>query len=342
MTEKKETSSAPTTAPGARRRAWRLRFLRCLLFAALLLVAGDFGYSRYVAWKINSWERSIVRGPDGVLAGCDDFALGAGEEAVLLVHGINDSPAVWRRMAPVLAEGGWHVRAMRLPGFAESRESYGAHSTEDWVAAVDGEVSRLRASHRKVHLVCHSLGAAIALRWLSRNPDEVESLTLLSPAIGVSSDRSPVLPVRWWHNVSGLLVFTRTVWSPYSNDILDPEAQDDSFRTRFTPRRVINQTFELVDANRELAPAMRTPLLMVISREDHVVDWKAAGEFHSAWAGAPKQLVFNDRSGHVIPVDHGWEDVVVRIKSFLRDPAGSLGESALPDTNNGAGEEGSR
>ncbi len=316
MAQRKTEALAPIQ-PAEKRRSKRRRLLKFLLFALLLFIGADFGYSRYVAWNIRSWEQTIERGADGVLQGCEDYSLGSGKDAVLLVHGINDSPAVWRRMAPVLAEAGWHVRAMRLPGFAEPLEGYRAHSSADWVRSIDGEVARLRTSHGKVHLVCHSLGAAIALRWLAEHPDGVDSITLLSPAVGVSSDRSPLLPVRWWHNISGLLVFTRTVWSPWNNDIVDPEARDDSFRTRFTPRRVINQTFELVDANREIAPGMTVPLLMVISREDHVIDWGAAETFYGQWGGAPKQLVFNDRSGHVIPVDHGWREVCGQVQSFL-------------------------
>jgi alpha-beta hydrolase superfamily lysophospholipase len=117
-------------------RRWLRRLPRVLLIGILLWLAGDFGYSRYVAWRIAGWEKSIQRTNDGVLAGCEDFAMGSGAEAVLLVHGINDSPAVWRRMAPELAAAGWHVRAMRLPGFAEPLAGYSAHSAEKWVEAV--------------------------------------------------------------------------------------------------------------------------------------------------------------------------------------------------------------
>jgi len=284
---------------------------------AIIWLAGDFGYSRYVAWSIAGFESVVSRDKNGIIEGCQEYTLGGGDEAILLIHGINDSPAVWYRMAPVMAETGRTIRGMRLPGFALPAEQYASKSVDDWLAGVDGEIRRLREVHSKVHVVCHSLGAAIFLRWLQDNPDGVDSVTLLSPAIEVSSSRSPLLPVRWWHNISSGLVFTRVVWSPFDNDVLDPEARLHSLRTPFSPRRVISQTFTLVDANRNRAPAIRVPTLMVLSREDRVNRWEAAEEFFGQIGTARKQLVFNDRSGHVLPVDYGWDTVTGEILEFI-------------------------
>ena len=287
------------------------------MIVAIIWLLGDFGYSRYVAWKIVRFEANATRDENGVLAGCQEYTLGQGDEAILLIHGINDSPAVWYRMAPVFAETGRRVRVMRLPGFALPAEQYGSKTIDDWLAGVDSEIQELKSNHSKVHVVCHSLGAAIFLRWLQEHPDSVDSVSLLSPAIKVSSRRSPVLPVRWWHNISSVLIFTRTVWPPFVNDVLDPEAKDQQYRTPFSPRRVLSQTFALVDANRNSAPSITIPTLMVISREDMVIQWKAAEEFFAQIGTDRKRLVFNDRSGHVLPVDYGWDTVADEIKSFI-------------------------
>lgn len=300
-----------------------------LLLAGLI---GDYVYSRQVAARIRAWEAEHRRDPNGVLEGCQAFATGAGEEVILLIHGINDSPAVWKRMAPGLAASGRRVEAMRLPGFAQPLEQYANCSMEDWTNAVDAEVQRLASRHRRVHLVCHSLGAAIALRWLQDHPADVDSITLLCPAIEVSNQRSPLLPVRWWHRISSGLVFTRTVWSPWPPDLFDPELSLESTRTPFTPRRVIAQTFALIDANREMAERIRIPVLMVLSRKDQVIDWQAAEAFHAGLRCDPARLCYQDQSGHVVPMDLGWETTTASIIGFLDQlPGAERAGDGLPD-----------
>lgn len=309
-------NSRPAVAAGRAMRSRRRRLFRFALSAIVVFAVADFIHSRCVAFLVSDWESRQQRDANGVLAGCDSFELGSGPEAVLLIHGINDSPAVWRRMAVPLAGAGRMVSALRLPGFALPPEKYRDATVAEWLAGVDAEVRRLSAGHGRVHVVCHSLGAAVFLRWLQDHPGSVASLTLLSPAIEVGSSRSPLLPVRWWHRISGLLLFTRTVWSPFSNDVRDPDVATESTRTPFTPRQVIDRTFELVDANRGFAPRIDVPLMMVLSRNDRVIDWEAANGFYDQLRCEPRRRIFNDRSGHVIPVDFGWQEIAEAIIGF--------------------------
>ena len=81
--------------------------------------------------------------------------VGRGDDAVLLVHGFNNSPRLWDFIAQELAEQGYHCRAMRLPGFAMTNEQYARSTIEDWIEAVQEEVATLKASHGRVHLVAH-------------------------------------------------------------------------------------------------------------------------------------------------------------------------------------------
>src|SRR5687768_5379807 len=107
----------------ARRSRFKMALTAILVFVGVWLL-GDFLYSRIIAWRVARWETTIERHPNGVRVGCEDFTVGSGETALLLVHGINDSPAMWRKMAPRLAEQGFTCRAMRLPGFAMPLKDY--------------------------------------------------------------------------------------------------------------------------------------------------------------------------------------------------------------------------
>src|SRR5206468_12893176 len=80
-----------------------------------LWVGGDLLYSLVVGHLYRRWEAGIERDADGVRLGCREFTLGEGKDAVLLVHGFGDSPAIFRRIAPALAAKGFACHALRLP-----------------------------------------------------------------------------------------------------------------------------------------------------------------------------------------------------------------------------------
>lgn len=295
-----------------------LRWARIAVGLSALWLTADFGYFCFVSWRHRIWEQSQLRDARGVLAECEEFSVGTGTDALLLVHGINSSPYAWRKMAPRLAAGGFHVHVLRLPGFAEPVREYGRYSVEDWLAKVESEIARLRAQHRRVLIVAQSLGGAITLRHILDHPDSVDGVALLSPAIEVSNRRSPLLPTRFWHQVCQGLVFTTLVTSSFDNDARDPAEIDSSHETLFTPRRVIDQTFELVDANRGHAPEIKIPLIMFLSQGDNVIDWQAAESYFHQVGSVRKQLTFNDQAGHPLSFDYGWEKIADEIVAFFQ------------------------
>lgn len=328
-------SPASEPTPAARRGPWRRRLLRWLVSIVVLWLLGDWLYSRVILWRMARWERTIRRHPDGVLEGCEDFAVGPDDPAapaLLMVHGINDSPACFRAMAARLAERGVYCRAPRLPGFALPTEQYAQHGREEWLRAVRDELVELRRTHRQVGLAAHSLGGAIAIRLLldeldddtartaADRPPLVDRLVLLAPAVEVSAARSPVLSPATWHRVSNrLLLFTRVTESPFTLDAVEVDEQDYPFRTPFTPRRVFDETFALIEANRGDAHRLRVPLLLVVSREDHVIDWHAAERFYNEYGAddSRKQIYYADPAGHSLTIDIGWQPMTDAVAEFL-------------------------
>jgi carboxylesterase len=293
-----------------------------LLLAAALAgawVLADLVHSRVVAARLRRWEASVERGEDGVQAGKAAFEVGTGDTALLLVHGIDDSPRVFRKMAPLLAELGFTCRAMRLPGFAEPVEAAARATREDWIHAVGRELDGLRRTRKRVAVVAHSLGAAVAIAHVTDHPESADAVVLLAPLIRVSGRRSPLLSARAWHRVAGrALRFTRVTETPFRIDARDPAERDYPGRVRFTPRPLFDQLFLLIDRIRGRAPDLAAPLLMVLARHDRVVDNRAAERFFRDAGSRVKELRCAEDAGHAVPVDHGWERVTRDIAEFLR------------------------
>lgn len=304
--------------PVPRRRSWtRWGLTRLLPGIILLWVVGDLVYSRVILYRLDRWEATIPRGTNGVWTGHDTFEVGSGSTALLLVHGINISPYVYQQIAPEWAKRGLHCRAIRLPGFATPIREYGQATAEQWVDAVDQELRALRSEHKTVIVVAHSLGAAVTLNaLLERNPP-VDGVVLLAPAVEVSNARSPLLPTRFWHEFTRwTLYFTRYVESPFTYDLRDPEVMETFPQQPFTPRNIVDQTFHLVDANRGRAAELQLPMLMIVAQVDRIIDTPAAKKFFTQWGGDQKELIEQEKSGHMLTIDYQWREVMTAVADF--------------------------
>jgi len=303
---------------GARRRSRASWWLVSLAALLLLWLGGDFVHSRIVAHRLARAERATERDADGVRAGCRAYEVGQGPDALLLVHGFNDCPAVFDALAPRLVERGFACRAMRLPGFAMPVEEYAGTSRAAWREALEQEIAALRAGHRRVGLVAHSLGGTVAVDYLLDRPDAVDGLVLLAPLIEVSTERSPLLPPRGWHEIGRrTLLFTRVVETPFPVNATSPEARAYDRRTLFTPREVFSEIYALLDRTEGRAAEFRVPLLMVLGRRDEVIDLAAAERFYSGCSSPRRRLLYLEEAGHLVPLDAGWETLPPAITAFF-------------------------
>jgi alpha-beta hydrolase superfamily lysophospholipase len=114
--------------------------------------------------------------------------------AVLLMHGLSDSPYSMRGMAEVFQSRGYYVVALRLPGHGTVPSSLREVQWEHWYAAV--AVAARHAAARggrgkPLYIGGHSTGAALATLYAVRALDDPElpkpqGLYLVSAAIGIS------------------------------------------------------------------------------------------------------------------------------------------------------------
>jgi pimeloyl-ACP methyl ester carboxylesterase len=101
-------------------------------------------------------------------------------DTVLLVHGLgNNAHRDWRAAVPMLARR-FRVIALDLPGFGASQSLSGGYSFPALASALL-EVLDLHQAQR-VHVVGHSLGAALSLYFAHAYPERVDRLVLVDAA----------------------------------------------------------------------------------------------------------------------------------------------------------------
>jgi pimeloyl-ACP methyl ester carboxylesterase len=118
--------------------------------------------------------------------------LEAGEgEPVLCIHGLGGTKASFMPTVRGLAENGFRVIAMDLPGFGDSSKPLaGAYNAEFFAEAVRELLNEMGID--RARLVGNSMGGRVAIEVGMRSPKRVEQLVLLSPALAW-------LKPRQWH-----------------------------------------------------------------------------------------------------------------------------------------------
>ena len=193
------------------------------------------------AWPVN-WNRTF-RLPAATDA--------APRGAVLLLHGLTDSPYSLRSIGEHLAGRGFEVVGLRLPGHGTAPSGLLGFSVEDMRAAVQLAARDLHAHlapGQPLYLVGYSNGAALAVDYalsvLEGEPlPRPAGLVLVSPAIAIS----PLAILgRFKTGLSSVPGFGRAAWEvittefdPYKYNSFSFHAAGETYRlTRGITRRV--------------------------------------------------------------------------------------------------------
>ena len=132
----------------------------------------------------HDFNRSYLLEPDGPPAG-----------AVVLLHGLTDSPYSLRHVGRLYRDRGFVVVAIRLPAHGTVPAALTDVAWEDWDAATRLAVREARrrvGTDRPLHIVGYSNGGALAMKYAVDALDagalpRPDRLILISPMIGITS-----------------------------------------------------------------------------------------------------------------------------------------------------------
>lgn len=180
------------------------------------------------------WNRSYELAPEGTPVG-----------AVVMLHGLTDSPYSMRHIAQIYRDKGFFVVVLRLPGHGTVPAGLSHVQWQDWSAATRLAVREARAHvppNTPLHLVGYSNGGALAVKYaldaledhrLAR-PDR---LILISPMIGLTRF-ARFAGVAGWPAV--LPAFAQAAW-------LDVVPEYNPFKYNSFPVNAAKQAYLLTD-----------------------------------------------------------------------------------------------
>ena len=103
--------------------------------------------------------------------------------AKLFLHGVPDSPAIWRPLLAALDLGDTPVAVPALPGFTAPLPAGFPATKEAYADWAVGQAEALYAAHGPIDIVGHDWGALIAQRVAMLRPDLLRSWTISNAVI---------------------------------------------------------------------------------------------------------------------------------------------------------------
>lgn len=189
------------------------------------------------------WNRTFVLMPDGAPRG-----------AVVLLHGLTDSPYSLRHVASHYRSRGFVAIGMRMPGHGTVPAGLTRVRWEDWMAATRLAVRHARqlaGKDKPLHLVGYSNGGALALEYALESLDvgapggatlaKPDRLVLISPMVGITSF-ARFAGVLGWPAV--FPSFAKAAW-------LDTPPEYNPYKYNSFPVNAARQSSQLVDAVRD-------------------------------------------------------------------------------------------
>ncbi len=238
-----------------------------------------------------------------IIPGAEPFRFDAGPVGALLQHGFSGCPASMRPMGRWLADRGISTVGPRLPGHGTTWEDLEGTTWQDWEREAEAALADLARRCTSVIAVGLSMGGAMVLHLAAKHPDKLKGVVAVNPDV-----RRPELGL-----APLIRLFTRTT-KGVGNDIKKP-GQDEIVYDR-VPLKAAAQLGRFYRKVQKELPAMRLPLLVFCSPDDHVAKPSNSRYVIQQVGSVQKDLVTLANSYHVATLDYDAELIFERTLQF--------------------------
>lgn len=234
-----------------------------------------------------------------------------GSRGVLLLHGFGDTPQTLSLLARRLHKAGYGVLVPLLPGHGRTMRAFRKSRADEWIEAASGSLATMQRRHSETSVVGLSMGGALAVLLAARSRD-MPALVLIAPYLGMP------LPLR-------IAAATQQLWGRFAGEvnarnprsIHDPIEREKNLAYGAVTASALNELWKVVRRARKALPAVKTPTLIIQSREDPRILPGVAESALNRLGAEEKRIVWTEGAGHIITVDYGRERVFTETERWL-------------------------
>ena len=306
------------SAPAPRRLAIRLTLAAALAIAVLVFALGPRNTSDADAAPLptaampaglaelpSHFERLEARYPDIASGAEKTVRFGAAGPhrapwAVVYLHGFSASRQESAPLSESVADAlGGHLYATRLAGHGRGRAAMADASVAAWKADALEALEVGRRLGERVLVIGVSTGATLAV-WLAQQPQAQQDIAwvLISPNFSPADPLAPIINWPWGREI------TRVVNGPEHH--FDPRNPDHAryWTTRYPVEALFPMMATVHLAQQQPLARWQTPVLMLLSPNDRVIDVASARAAYAQIGSPAKRLV------EVVDADDDMQHVI--------------------------------
>ncbi|MDD4946603.1 MAG: alpha/beta fold hydrolase [Gallionella sp.] len=262
----------------------------------------------------------------------DATTLKGGEHAVLLLHGLQSSPAELQPLAKRLNQAGYtvHVPHIRGYGFMHGDTPRSVTHWQDWHAKAMAEFRALQQQHSTVAVGGLCIGATLSLSIASELGDEVSALVLLASTLWYDGWSIP------WYRFLRYAGYYTPFRYIYSYREREPFGLKNEQLRKWIAREMSHKDSSIVGASKLNLPAIQeaermiravkrtlpdviAPAIIIHAEEDDVASPRNARHIAAHLGSKRIENVMLHNSYHMITVDNDREQVAKETVRFFND-----------------------
>ena len=231
---------------------------------------------------------------------------------VLLIHGYMAAPKEMKPFAQYLHSRGFTVHVPRLKGHGTSPEDLATTRYEQWIESVEEALVILKNSCKKVILGGFSTGAGLALD-LSTRVQDISAIFAVAPPMRLQDLGSYFVPaIDAWNNM-----IKKIHLSAIAKEFIDNHPENPDINYVRNPIAGIRQLEKLMDQLEPKLKSIKTPTLVVQSRQDPVVNPKGTLDLFKKLGSEPKEYYLFDVDRHGILLGKNVDRIYKAIDNFI-------------------------
>ena len=251
------------------------------------------------------------------MQGCEPWSAEGGANGVLVLHGFTGNPQSMRPLAEALAAAGYTVDLPLLPGHGTAVEDMLPTRWDDWSGAAEAHFQALAARCDRVLVVGLSMGGALTC-WLAEHHQHLPGIALVNPMVQAPG-------AELVEGGRALLEAGVETLDAIGSDIKKEGPVEAAYPA--TPIAAGLSLFEAVADIEAHLGDIHCPVLLLSSREDHVVD-TGNGDVLAARVSGPVERVFLEDSYHVATLDNDAPLLEAKVVEFAGSVLGGPGGAA--------------
>jgi len=246
------------------------------------------------------------------------FFIEGNSTAVLLIHGLSATPDELRKLGQHLhRKGGYTISGIRLPGHGTNLEDINAIKWRAWVNHVEESFKALSRGYKKVIVVGHSLGGALALNLGMEFPEAIDGIVASAVPYQFSNQNFKKNSISFRDHFTFMKKKKKSEYAKKSDSLVFQERQVFTVN----PIHATNQMFQFISFFKKRllkgdSPIL-SPTLIIQGGKDTTIDPKGVDTLFRKINSSDKQLKHFLNSGHHLMLDIDRESVFENIFNFV-------------------------